>query len=127
MLVLGPIGHLCVGAGTASGPDPGVPLPGKTGVLVPEFKPTTWRKGIHVVTVTGLAMRLALALLSDHIHHPDKVFQYLEQGHRLVFGYGYVPWEFRFGTRSWIAPGIASLSLFCSSSCKGGGLAGSVY
>ena len=38
------------------------------------------------------------------VHHPDEVFQYLEQAHRLVFGYGYVPWEYRDGMRSWLVP-----------------------
>ncbi len=36
--------------------------------------------------------------------HPDVIFQYLEQAHRLVYGYGYVPWEYRFGTRNWLLP-----------------------
>lgn len=37
-------------------------------------------------------------------HHPDEIFQYLEQAHRLVFGYGFVPWEYRDGMRSWLVP-----------------------
>ena len=37
-------------------------------------------------------------------HHPDETIQYLEQAHRLVFGYGVVPWEFRYGIRSWLIP-----------------------
>ncbi len=37
-------------------------------------------------------------------HHPDEIFQYLEQAHRLVFGYGFVPWEYREGMRSWLVP-----------------------
>jgi hypothetical protein len=36
---------------------------------------------------------------------PDEHFQSLEQAHRVVFGYGVVPWEFREGTRSWLLPG----------------------
>ena len=36
----------------------------------------------------------------------DEIFQTLEQGHRLVFGYGLVPWEFRVGARSWLLPGL---------------------
>ncbi len=30
---------------------------------------------------------------------PDEIFQTLEQGHRLAFGYGIIPWEFREGVR----------------------------
>src|SRR5262249_11926763 len=37
---------------------------------------------------------------------PDRIFQTLEQGHRLGFGYGIIPWEFRDGVRSWFLPGI---------------------
>lgn len=76
---------------------------------------TTWWKGVHLVAVMGLAIRVALALFSDQIHWPDEVFKTLEQAHRLVFGYGYVPWEFRFGAGSWILPGFLSVWLFA---CK---------
>ena len=34
----------------------------------------------------------------------DELFQYLEQAHRIVFGYGQIPWEFRFGERTWLLP-----------------------
>ena len=37
-------------------------------------------------------------------HHPDEALQYIEQAHRLVFGYGVVPWEFRYDIRSWLIP-----------------------
>jgi len=37
---------------------------------------------------------------------PDEIFQTLEQGHRIAFGYGIIPWEFRDGVRSWFIPGI---------------------
>lgn len=37
-------------------------------------------------------------------HHPDELIQYLEQAHRIVFGYGVVPWEFRYFIRSWLIP-----------------------
>jgi phosphatidylinositol glycan class B len=76
---------------------------------------TTWWKGIHIIAAVGLVVRLALALFSDQIHWSDEVFKSLEQAHRLVFGYGYVPWEFRFGAVSWILPGFLSVWLFA---CK---------
>ncbi len=62
-----------------------------------------WR-GLYGVVAGGLALRVTYALLSESAHHPDEVFQYLEQGHRLAFGYGLVPWEYRFGVRSWLVP-----------------------
>jgi hypothetical protein len=46
-----------------------------------------------------------VAWRSEHISHPDEVFQYLEQAHRLVYGYGFVPWEYRFARRNWLLPG----------------------
>jgi hypothetical protein len=71
-------------------------------------------KGIHLVALVGLALRLALAFTSDTIHHPDETFQYLEQGHRIAFGYGYIPWEYRFGVRSYLIPlGISGLLSAC--------------
>ena len=48
-------------------------------------------------------------MASESIHHPDELFQYLEQAHRVVFHYGAIPWEFRFGARSWLlALGISA-------------------
>jgi phosphatidylinositol glycan class B len=60
---------------------------------------------------TPLAALLALALVlrliaawHPSMAHPDEVFQYLEQSHRLVFGNGFVPWEYRDGMRGWAVP-----------------------
>jgi hypothetical protein len=68
---------------------------------------------------TGRAMASAFLLLplaaaprlwawwSDQgVFWPDEIYQTLEQGHRLAFGYGMVPWEFRDGARSWVFPGL---------------------
>lgn len=44
------------------------------------------------------------ALFPASMHHPDEIFQYLEPAHRLIFGYGTVPWEYRYGMRSWLVP-----------------------
>ncbi|NIJ06440.1 hypothetical protein FHS31_000022 [Sphingomonas vulcanisoli] len=51
----------------------------------------------------ALALRLAMAPFAG-LYHPDELFQYLEQAHRLVFGQGVVPWEYRYGMRSWLLP-----------------------
>jgi hypothetical protein len=66
---------------------------------------------VHLLAFVGLLARLAASFVYERIDHPDEIFQYLEQAHRLTFGYGYVPWEYRFGTRSWIVPGSVSLVL----------------
>ena len=67
-----------------------------------------------VLIFFGLTARIVVAIVSDNIYHPDEVFQILEQAHRAVFCYGIIPWEFRFGTRSWIPPGfVAAILLVC--------------
>ncbi len=74
-----------------------------------------WWKGLILLLAIGLALRIVVALVSDNIHFPDEIFQLLEQAHRVVFGYGFVPWEFSHGTRSWIVPGFLAGIL---SGCK---------
>jgi hypothetical protein len=63
---------------------------------------------IHLIVFLGFLIRLSVVLASDQIHHPDEIFQYLEQAHRLEFGYGIIPWEYRYGMRSWLLPGLLS-------------------
>jgi len=62
-----------------------------------------WR-ALPWLIAAGFVLRVLFALRANNIHHPDEIFQYLEQAHRLVFGNGLMPWEFRFGTRSWLVP-----------------------
>ena len=49
--------------------------------------------------------RAYLAVADQGMIWADEVFQTLEQGHRLAFGYGLIPWEFKAGARSWLLPG----------------------
>ncbi|MBW4694621.1 MAG: hypothetical protein KME27_22965 [Lyngbya sp. HA4199-MV5] len=70
-----------------------------------------WWSYIHAVAAIGLFLRLVLVFFSDRGYHPDEIFQYLEQAHRMVFGYGYIPWEYRFGIRSLIIPIALSIPL----------------
>ena len=65
-----------------------------------------WWSQIHLIALTGLLIRVIVVFVSDNIYHPDEIFQYLEQAHRLKFGYGIIPWEYRYGIRSWILPGF---------------------
>jgi phosphatidylinositol glycan class B len=74
-----------------------------------------WWRGIHAVALVALVVRIALAMSTDQVHHPDEIFQYLEQGHRIAFGYGSVPWELRLGLRSLAIPLFISFWLFA---CK---------
>ena len=54
---------------------------------------------------------LPLALSQPFITNPDEIFQALEPGHRLVFGYGMVPWEFDYGARSWALGYLAAIPM----------------
>lgn len=55
--------------------------------------------------ILGIAFLLRLlAALAMSVHHPDEIGQYLEQAHRIAFGNGVVPWEYRTGLRSWLMP-----------------------
>ena len=60
--------------------------------------PTFW-----AILIAGAALRI-FAFDPYTAHHPDESIQYLEQAHRLVFGHGVVPWEFRDMIRSWLIP-----------------------
>ncbi|HVE84017.1 MAG TPA: hypothetical protein VND93_14265 [Myxococcales bacterium] len=63
----------------------------------------------------GLLARLWLAFTDDGIYWPDEIYQSLEPAHRLVFGYGLVPWEFIQGARSWAFPGaLAAVLKLCA-------------
>ena len=55
--------------------------------------------------VIGFVLRQGTAMVFSSIYFPDEVFQYWEQGYRMVFGYGVIPWEYRVGLRTWIVPG----------------------
>src|SRR6516164_7054193 len=68
----------------------------------------------------ALAARLLPVFVFPGINHPDEIFQTVEQAHRLVFGTGLVPWEFVYGTRSWVLPGaLAGLMMLASHFCAG--------
>lgn len=81
-------------------------------IMSPDNKQVPWWRGIHIIALAGLGLRITLAFVSDNIYHPDEIFQYLEQGHRIAFGYGIIPWEYRFGIRSYIIPGFISGLLY---------------
>ncbi|MEM9907623.1 MAG: glycosyltransferase family 39 protein, partial [Cyanobacteria bacterium P01_D01_bin.44] len=80
--------------------------------------PSPWR-ALPWVIALGLLLRIWGAFAAEQISHPDEVFQYLEQAHRLTFGYGTLPWEYVHGIRNWLLPGLLSLVL---SSYRGLGL-----
>ena len=71
-----------------------------------EVATSGWRR-LPLIFWTILAIGVALRVAAFNpyaAHHPDESIQYLEQAHRIVFGYGVVPWEFRYFIRRWLIP-----------------------
>ena len=66
------------------------------------------------VLALAFVARAAIALSGDFVLHPDEIMQYLEPAHRLVFGNGVTYWEYFYGARSWLVPGLVAgvLKLF---------------
>lgn len=60
------------------------------------------------VLVLAFVVRAAIALCGDFVLHPDEIMQYLEPAHRLVFGNGVTYWEFFYGARAWLVPGLVA-------------------
>jgi len=56
----------------------------------------------------GAALRGWLAVTDQGIAWPDEIYQSLEPAHRLVWGRGWVPLEFREGLRTWALPGLVA-------------------
>ena len=73
-------------------------------------------KHLPLVLALAFAVRAAVALSGDFVLHPDEIMQYLEPAHRLVFGAGITFWEYFYGARSWLVPGLVAgvLALFDS-------------
>ena len=71
-------------------------------------------KLLPLVLALAFAARAAVALAGDFVLHPDEIMQYLEPAHRLAFGNGVVYWEYFYGARSWLVPGVVAgvLKLF---------------
>jgi phosphatidylinositol glycan class B len=64
--------------------------------------------GLAVLLVAAIGLRLVPVIFVPSINWWDEIFQATEQAHRLVFGYGLIPWEFQLGARSWLLPGFVA-------------------
>jgi GPI mannosyltransferase 3 len=73
---------------------------------------------LALALLVGAAARLWLAFTDDGLFWPDEIHQSLEPGHRLAFGYGMLPWEYREGARTWLFPA------FCAALLRGADLLG---
>ncbi len=63
------------------------------------------------ILLLAAAARVWSAWSDQSIYWPDEIYQSIEQAHRLVYGYGLVPWEFQQGARSWLFPGALAALL----------------
>ena len=89
-------------------------LDGLETLLHPQSTEERWWKHLLLVLVLAFVARAAVALSGDFVLHPDEIMQYLEPAHRLVFGSGVTYWEYFYGARSWLVPGLVAgiLKLF---------------
>jgi GPI mannosyltransferase 3 len=65
--------------------------------------------------IIGFLLRIFIIFVSEANFDSDEIFQYLEQAHRLTFGYGIIPWEYAHGIRNWFLPCLIALVL---SACR---------
>ena len=63
------------------------------------------------ILLLGVVLRVWYASGNDSIVFPDEFHQSTEQAHRLVYGYGLIPWEFDRGARTWAWPALLAVVL----------------
>lgn len=64
------------------------------------------RRLFFCILLPAAIVRTIAAVYSSGYMHPDEPYQSLEQAHRIVYGYGIIPWEFVFGARFWFFPAL---------------------
>jgi len=69
---------------------------------------------LWIILGVALLLRLGLFIFFPSIYWPDEIFQTQEAGHRLAYGYGVVPWEYRLGIRSWVLPALIAFIMKCT-------------
>ncbi len=80
----------------------------------PRFRvaPDVGALALPAILMVGIALRIGTCLTQTHVAVlRQETIQYFEQGHRLAFGSGIVPWEFEDVTRSWLLPGLIALAM----------------
>jgi phosphatidylinositol glycan class B len=64
--------------------------------------------GLVLLVLIAVGSRLVPIVFVPSVNWGDEIFQAIEPAHRLVYGYGLVPWEFQLGMRSWLLPGVVA-------------------
>ncbi|MGI9230050.1 MAG: hypothetical protein ACR2P9_09360 [Gammaproteobacteria bacterium] len=92
-------------------------LPARASAVVHLTEPDEprWR-WLPVLLTAAFLLRALVALAGDFVLHPDEVMQYLEPAHKLAFGSGASYWEFFYGGRSWLTPGLVAGALLVADS-----------
>jgi hypothetical protein len=72
------------------------------------------------VLAAGFLFRFLPLLFWHSIAQADEIFQAVEQGHRLAYGYGLVPWEFDYAARSWLLAYLSAGAMRLSDLFGGG-------
>jgi GPI mannosyltransferase 3 len=67
---------------------------------------------IHFILLLGIVLRVYAAVSHIDSVHPDEHFQNLEPASHVVFGYGWMSWEWSVGLRSWFIPALYMPVLF---------------
>jgi GPI mannosyltransferase 3 len=73
-----------------------------------------------VLLLLGALLRIIAIIEFPSLYHPDENFQFLEQAHRLAFGYGIRTWEMRDGIRSLLLPSLFAKIFLLSNWLWGG-------
>src|SRR5262249_23156368 len=75
---------------------------------------------LAILLAGALLLRVIAVIVFPSLHHPDENFQLFEQAHRIAFGYGIVPWEFREGIRSPVLPYVLAGLFWAGEKAFGG-------
>lgn len=67
---------------------------------------------LWLIVLVALALRVGVTVGLVNDYFPDELYQYREQAHRLVYGYGFIPWEYEWGARNWALPGAIAAVLW---------------
>src|SRR5258708_14473678 len=101
-----------------------VSAPARAEGLAIQWSPIRWSSerqlaaaGLVLLVLTAIGLRLVPILVEPSLNWWDEVFQAIEPAHRLVYGYGLVPWEIQLGdrksTRLNSSHQIISYAVFC--------------
>ena len=84
------------------------------GSSIPTDRPIIIFTVLGGILTAGFLLRLISIIAVPNINQADEVFQTLEQAHRIVYGFGIVPWEFEVGARSFLMPGALAALMWAS-------------